>query len=111
MRILTYPDLREQKGIRYSRTHLARLEGAGKWPRRVPYGPGRVGWLETEVDALIKAKADLREERGPASLTAGLPATRHCGVADDQAIECGVRGRGFPSPSAGSPTTGKSNST
>ena len=62
MRILTYPDLRERKGIPYSRVHIARLEAAGKWPKKVPYGPGRVGWLESEVDALIKAKADLRKE-------------------------------------------------
>ena len=61
-RILVYPDLREKKGIRYSRVHITRLEDAGKFPRRVQVGAGRVGWIEAEVDAWIEAKAAARSQ-------------------------------------------------
>jgi len=60
-RILIYPDLREKKGIVFSRVHIARLEAAGKFPKKIQYGDGRVGWLEREVDEWIEAKAAARE--------------------------------------------------
>jgi prophage regulatory protein len=40
----------------YSRTHIARLEKAGKFPRRVrlsPHPRGRMAWLESEVNEWI----------------------------------------------------------
>ena len=39
------------KRVRYSDQHLLRLEKAGKFPRRVQIGPGRVGWPEHEIEA------------------------------------------------------------
>ena len=64
MRILNAADLKA-KGIGYHAVHLARLEAAGKFPRRVKLSEGvggRVGWLENEVDAWILARAALRGE-------------------------------------------------
>lgn len=46
-RILTKKDLR--KFVPYTPQHIARLEKAGKFPKRVQLGPNRVGWIETEV--------------------------------------------------------------
>ena len=35
--------------VLYSRQHIARLEAAGSFPKRVRLGVGRVGWIEQEV--------------------------------------------------------------
>ncbi len=48
-KILNYPEL-NARGVRLSRRQLDRLEGAGKFPRRVQISPGRVGW---QIDAHV----------------------------------------------------------
>ncbi len=58
MRILLKNEVAERTG--YSAAHLWRLENAGEFPRRVQLGPNRVGWLEHEIDAWIKKRADAR---------------------------------------------------
>jgi prophage regulatory protein len=50
VRLLSYDELRPQKGIPYSKVHLWRLEREGKFPRRVQLGENRHGWLESEID-------------------------------------------------------------
>lgn len=47
MRILSKRDLKEL--VLYSPQHIARLEKAGDFPKRVQLGPNRVGWIEGEV--------------------------------------------------------------
>jgi prophage regulatory protein len=47
MRILSKKALKEL--VLYSPQHIARLEKAGQFPKRVPLGPNRVGWIESEV--------------------------------------------------------------
>jgi len=47
MRILSKRQLKEL--VLYSPQHIARLEKAGKFPKRIQLGPNRVGWLESEV--------------------------------------------------------------
>lgn len=47
MRILSKRDLKAL--VLYSPQHVARLEKAGQFPRRVQLGPNRVGWVESEV--------------------------------------------------------------
>jgi len=58
-RLIAHEDLKS-KGIPYSKPHLWRLERAGKFPKRVPIGASRYGYVETEIDAyvdeLIKAR-------------------------------------------------------
>ncbi len=47
MRLLSKREVRSL--VLYTPQHIARLEKAGKFPKRVPLGPGRVGWIESEV--------------------------------------------------------------
>lgn len=47
MRILSKRQLKEL--VLYSPQHVARLEKAGLFPKRVQLGPNRVGWVESEV--------------------------------------------------------------
>ena len=47
MRILSKKALKEL--VLYSPQHIARLEKAGLFPKRVQLGPNRVGWVEQEV--------------------------------------------------------------
>jgi prophage regulatory protein len=41
------------KGIPYSKVHIWRLEREGKFPKRVPLGESRHGWVDTEIDEWI----------------------------------------------------------
>jgi prophage regulatory protein len=52
IRFLRFPDLKS-RGVDYSYCHLYRLERAGLFPKRRKLGPGRVGWLESEINAHI----------------------------------------------------------
>ena len=47
MRILSKRQVSEM--VLYSPQHIARLEKAGNFPKRLRLGPNRVGWLEDEV--------------------------------------------------------------
>lgn len=51
MRLLSKKAVREK--VLYSPAHIARLEAAGLFPKRVRLGTGRVGWLEQEIDDWI----------------------------------------------------------
>lgn len=42
--------------VLYSPQHIARLEKAEKFPKRIQLGPNRVGWLESEVLEWIENK-------------------------------------------------------
>lgn len=44
----------------YSSQHIARLEKAGQFPKRVQLGPNRVGWLEDEVHDWMQRRIDAR---------------------------------------------------
>jgi prophage regulatory protein len=57
MKLIPYGDLKEKKGIKYSRVHVSRLEKKDKFPKHVNLGPQSIGWLEEEIDAWIAAKA------------------------------------------------------
>ncbi len=59
MRILSKRQLKEL--VLYSPQHIARLEKAGKFPRRVILGPNRVGWVEEEVLDWLQARLYSRE--------------------------------------------------
>ncbi len=49
--------------VLYSYAHIARLEKAGKFPKRVRLGPCRVGWVEQEVHDWMKARIAERDKR------------------------------------------------
>lgn len=62
MRMLSKKQVREL--VLYSPAHIARLEQADQFPKRVRLGTGprgRVGWLETEVLDWLKARLALRD--------------------------------------------------
>lgn len=54
MRMLSKKQVREL--VLYSPQHIDRLEKAGKFPKRVPLGPNRVGWIESEVIDWLKQR-------------------------------------------------------
>lgn len=60
MRILSKRQLKEL--VLYSPQHIARLEAAGKFPKRVVLGPNRVGWVEEEVLDWLQERLDRRED-------------------------------------------------
>lgn len=51
MKLLSKKQVREK--VLYSPAHIARLEAAGQFPKRVRLGQGRVGWVEQEVENWI----------------------------------------------------------
>jgi prophage regulatory protein len=51
MKLLSKKAVRER--VCYSPQHTARLEKAGKFPKRVRLGQGRVGYVEEEIDQWI----------------------------------------------------------
>ena len=59
MRILSKRQLKEL--VLYSPQHIARLEAAGKFPKRVQIDPNRVGWVENEVLDWLQERIDRRE--------------------------------------------------
>ncbi len=60
MRILSKRQLKEL--VLYSPQHIARLEKAGSFPKRVRLGQARVGWVEEEVLAWLQLRIDRRDE-------------------------------------------------
>lgn len=57
-RILRRASVQDRIGVHM--VTLWRWERAGRFPRRVRIGPNAVGWLEHEVDAWIRARAEDR---------------------------------------------------
>ena len=59
MRILSKRQVKEL--VLYSPQHIARLEKAGLFPKRVQLGPNRVGWVESEVQDWLEQHLAQRE--------------------------------------------------
>ena len=59
MRILSKKALKEL--VLYSPQHIARLEKAGSFPKRITLGPNRVGWVESEVLDWLEKRLLARE--------------------------------------------------
>ena len=59
MKLLSKAEVREK--VVYSYAHIARLEAAGKFPKRVQLGPARVAYVETEVDDWIAQRIAERD--------------------------------------------------
>ena len=57
-RTLSKKDLKQI--VLYSPQHIARLEKAGLFPKRVHLGQNRVGWLESEVLEWLQERIDKR---------------------------------------------------
>ncbi len=61
MKFLSKKQVRDR--VLYSFAHIARLEAAGAFPKRVPLGPSRVGWVETEIEDWCRARVADRDKR------------------------------------------------
>ena len=67
-RLVGKKELRNQ--VLYSDAHIARLEAAGRFPKRVRLGNGprcRVGWLQSEVAAWLQGKISSRDGTSPST--------------------------------------------
>lgn len=49
--------------VLYSHQHIARLEAAGAFPKRVQLGSNRVGWVEGEVLEWLQKRIDARDQQ------------------------------------------------
>lgn len=59
MKLLSKKAVREI--VLYSPQHIARLEAAGQFPKRVRLGTARVGWIEQEVLDWLNVRIALRD--------------------------------------------------
>ncbi|MBV9570751.1 MAG: AlpA family phage regulatory protein [Alphaproteobacteria bacterium] len=59
MRLLSKKQVRDL--VLYSFAHTARLEAAGKFPKRIRLGTGRVGYVEEEIQDWIRSKVAERD--------------------------------------------------
>ena len=59
MRMLSKAQVKEL--VLYSPQHIARLETAGRFPKRVKLGNNRVGWIEDEVLDWLQIRIDARD--------------------------------------------------
>jgi predicted DNA-binding transcriptional regulator AlpA len=73
MRVLTRRDLRERKGIFWSRQHLDRKIRDGEFPKPFKLSDGKRApnvWDEREIDAWLKARRKRGENASEAAATA-----------------------------------------
>jgi prophage regulatory protein len=59
--VVSKKELRTICGIPYSPQHIARLEKAGQFPKRIRLGQCRVVWLLSEVEAWLDERIAKRE--------------------------------------------------
>lgn len=64
-KLVTKKELRSLYGIPYSFQHIARLEAAGQFPKRVQLGQCRVAWLSEEVQGWIDERVAKRDRKPP----------------------------------------------
>lgn len=62
MRLIPRSRLKEEKGIVYSYDWLCELERKGLFPKSIRVGRNRRAYIEEEIDAWIKEKADSRDK-------------------------------------------------
>jgi prophage regulatory protein len=55
-KLVDYKGLKMIFGVPYGRTHLARMEIEGKFPKRVTLGANRVSWVASEIAEWVEAK-------------------------------------------------------
>lgn len=63
--VVSKKELRLVCGIPYSPQHIARLEAAGKFPKRIRLGQNRVVWLLKEVEDWLDERIAKRDAKRP----------------------------------------------
>jgi prophage regulatory protein len=56
MRVLSFDELKPQKGIRLSREQIRQKRKDGTFPEPLAMGENSVAWLESEIDAWIESR-------------------------------------------------------
>lgn len=64
-KLLIFPELSD-RGVLHSRRQIDRLEADGKFPKRVPIGANRVGWVASEIDDWVDAAIARRSQASAA---------------------------------------------
>ena len=64
-KVVSKKELRSVCGIPYSPQHIARLEAAGKFPKRIRLGQNRVVWLVAEVEEWLNERIATRDAIAP----------------------------------------------
>ena len=60
MRVIRKPELRQKVGLHPS--HIAKLEKAGQFPKRLQLGLNSVGWVEAEIEDWLAQRVAEREQ-------------------------------------------------
>ena len=60
LKLCSAKELKSVFGIMFCRQHIWRLEIAGQFPKRVRLGNRRVGWVCSEIEALLAARIEER---------------------------------------------------
>jgi prophage regulatory protein len=60
LKLVSKKELKSVYGVPYSFVHIARLEQAGAFPKRVQLGKCRVAWVAEEVEAWIEERVARR---------------------------------------------------
>lgn len=64
-KLVSKKELKTVYGVPYSFQHIARLEAAGAFPKRVKLGACRVAWLAEEVQQWIDNRVACRDTTSP----------------------------------------------
>ena len=74
-RVLTFPQLKSEKGIPWSRQHIGRLARAGRFPKGRKLGPNTKVWDEPEIDTYLADPEDwIRRRADDVRKSDGAPA-------------------------------------
>ena len=60
-KLVSKKELKSIFGVPYSFAHIARLEAAGQFPKRIQLGACRVAWIAEEVQAWIDERIATRD--------------------------------------------------
>ncbi len=64
-KLVSNKELKSIYGVPYSFAHIARLEGAGDFPKRIKLGACRVAWIAEEVEFWIEERIANRAQTSP----------------------------------------------
>ena len=64
-KLVSKKELKSVYGVPYSFAHIARLEIAGQFPKRIRLGACRVAWIAEEVDDWIEERIANRAQTNP----------------------------------------------
>jgi prophage regulatory protein len=62
-KLVSKKELKSVFGVPYSFAHIARLEAAGQFPKRIRLGACRVAWIAEEVQAWIDERIAVRDSQ------------------------------------------------